>query len=138
MSAFSWLIGSSATGSPVVPRQDVHDDHVEAQLLALRDHVLDVGRRILRGRKPGFWPAGEPLGDVVDTTLDDQHIGILGAIREAYCDLVGSLPENAAVGKVELGILLRSPVLELALLVFAKTELLSHLRDPGHRAVSPL
>ena len=59
-------------------------------------------------------------------TISD--VGILGAIREAYCDLVGSLAEDAAVGKVELGILLRSPVLELALLVFAETELLSHLR----------
>jgi hypothetical protein len=62
------------------------------------------------------------LGDVVDSPLDDQGVGALGAGPQPPGDLVGSLAEGPAVSKPESRRRSPGPVLVLTALVVAEPE----------------
>ena len=78
------------------------------------------------------------LRDVVDPTLDDEHVRAGRALLESRRDLVGSLAVDAAVAEPEARIGLRRPVLPLALRIESVADLLSHrgIGIPGRRAGS--
>jgi hypothetical protein len=62
------------------------------------------------------------LGDVVDAALDDQRLGVAGAVVEAAGDLVGALAGDAAVADLERRRGALGPVPVLAARVVARPE----------------
>jgi hypothetical protein len=65
------------------------------------------------------------LRDVVDPALDDQRLGVGGAVVQPPGDLVGALAEDAAVVKPQLRVRALRPVLVLAAQVVAEPERLA-------------
>src|SRR4051812_24379849 len=98
------------TRPAVVPRQDVADRDGQVE----REAALDE-----RAQVPGGGVDGAALGEVVDPTLDDQHLRPRGGLLEAARDLVRPLAPDPVVSELELGPEEAGPVLPLPLRIAA-------------------